>query len=94
LHADKLGHVFEILTKNVLPRAREHWHRAHPKLEKLLAPCGIIDNIDGGEEDLFFRKKLFRSETAASARLGEQNKWVSEGFHLCQNTPSRSNESL
>jgi hypothetical protein len=73
LHADKLSHIFEILTKNVLPRAREHRHGTHPELEKLLAPCGIIDNIDGGKENLLFRKKLFRSETAASAGLGEQN---------------------
>jgi len=71
LHADKLGYVFEILTKNVLPFPREHRHRADAKLEKLVAPCGIIDNIDGGKEDLFFRKKLFRSETAASTRLRE-----------------------
>lgn len=81
LHANKLGDILEILTKNVLPRAREHRHSAHPELEQLLPARGIVDDIDGAKQDLLFRKKLFRSETAASARLGKQNKRISEGFH-------------
>jgi hypothetical protein len=30
LYADKLGDIFEILTKNVLPRTGKHRHGADP----------------------------------------------------------------
>jgi hypothetical protein len=91
LHADKLGDILEILTKNVLTRAREHRHSAHSKLEQLLPPCRIVDDVDGAKRNLLFRKKLFRSETAASTRLSKQNKWISPGFHLCH---PRLNEAI
>ena len=90
LHADKLGDILEILTKNVLPRAREHRHSAHPKLEQLLPSRGIVNDVDRAKWNLLFRKKLFRSETAASARLSKQNKWISPGFHLCHPRLNRS----
>ena len=71
LDADELGNVFEVLTKNVLPRTGEHRHRSYPKLQKLLPPGGIVEDVDSGKGNLFFRKKLFRSKAAASARLRE-----------------------
>jgi hypothetical protein len=40
----------------------------------------VVQNVDGDKVDVFVGKKLFRSEAAASARLGEQNKRL-EIFH-------------
>jgi hypothetical protein len=82
LEADELGHVFEILAKNVLPASGEHGHAAHAKPEQTLLPGRVIQHVDGTELDAFRRKKLFRSQAAASAGLSEQGELIRLAFHI------------
>jgi hypothetical protein len=51
----------------------------------LLLPGRVVQNIDGNEVNAFFRKKLFRSQATASAGLSEQNKTISNVFHIASN---------
>jgi hypothetical protein len=81
LQADKLGHVLEVLAENVLAASREHRHGADAELEQLLFARGIVHYVNRDEVNAFFRKKLFRPETTASTRLGEQNEFVVRVFH-------------
>jgi hypothetical protein len=69
LQADKLSNVFEILAEYILATARDDGHVAHAKREQLLASARIVQHIDGDKVDIFFRKKLFRSEAATSSGL-------------------------
>ena len=81
LQTHELGDVLKILAKDVLITFREHRYVAHAELEQLLASCGVVQYIERQEVNAFVRKKLFRSETAASAGLGEQDKSVADDFH-------------
>jgi hypothetical protein len=57
-------------------------HGTHAKCHQLFAAAGIIEDVDGDEVDTFFRKKLFRSEAAASAGLRKEYELVGGGVHV------------
>jgi hypothetical protein len=82
LQTDELGDVLEILTEHELIAARNHRHVAHAEREQFLTAAGIVEYVDRDEIDVFFRKKLFRSEAAASPRLGEQYELVGDCVHV------------
>jgi hypothetical protein len=48
----------------------------------VLARTGGVQDVDDGEIEPAFRKKLFRSEAATSARLGEVEILVVAKFHF------------
>jgi hypothetical protein len=50
----------------------------------LLPSRRIVQYVKNQEVDLSFRKKLFRSQATASARLGKQDKFIGAAFH-CRN---------
>ena len=81
LQADKLGDVFKVLTENVFSASREHRDAAHAEFEQLLLSRWIVHYVNRDEVNALFRKKLFRSQTAASTRLGEQDEFVGDVFH-------------
>ena len=64
----------------MLFRSRDDRYGAQAKRLQFFTAAGIIDNVDGDVGDIFFRKKLFRSKTAASPRLGEENEFFA-GIH-------------
>jgi hypothetical protein len=81
LQPDELGDILEILAEDVVLALRDDRHVAEAQREELLAPAGVIQHVDHVVIDAFFRKKLFRSEAAASPRLGEENELVG-GAHV------------
>ena len=81
LQANEFGDVLKILAEDVLITFREHRYVTDPELEQLLVPFAIVQDIDREKVDASVRKKLFRSETAASARLSKQDKFIAADFH-------------
>ena len=81
LQADKFGHVLQVLAEDVLATFCQHGHGLHTEAKQLLSSCRVVQNVDGGKVDAFFRKKLFRSEATASTRLGEKNEFIADVFH-------------
>ena len=81
LQADELGNIFEILTENVLVSLGQHGHTARAQAQESLLAFPVVQNVEGDEAYALLRKKLFRSKTAASARLGKQNEIISDIFH-------------
>jgi hypothetical protein len=79
--ADELGDVLEVLSEDKLVAFGNDRHITHAEREQPLASAAVIQHVDHDEIDAFFRKKLFRSEAAASPRLGEQYEFVSDGTH-------------
>ena len=71
--ADELGDVLEVLPEDELLALGDDRHIAHAVGEQPFAAAGVIEDVDGDEVDLLFRKKLFRSEAAASPGLGEED---------------------
>jgi hypothetical protein len=81
LQAHELGHVFEVLAEYELLALRNHRHVTHAELEQALAAASVVQYVDVFESDALTRKKLFRPETTASARLSEENEFVSDRVH-------------
>ena len=81
LQADELGDVLEVLAEDKVLAFRDDRHVAHAELQQPLASAGIVEHVDGFEIDAFTRKKLFRPETAASPRLGEENEFFGDSIH-------------
>jgi hypothetical protein len=81
LQADELGNIFQILSEYKLIAARNHGHVAHAVGKQFLFATGIVEYVDCDEVDIFFRKKLFRSETAASAGLRKEYEFVGDVVH-------------
>lgn len=71
LQADEFRNVFHILAEDELAIFCQHRHTLRPYAEQLLSPRRVVQNVDSGKFDAFFRKKLFRSKATASARLSE-----------------------
>ena len=81
LKPHEFGDVFEILPEHIARALRDNRHVAHAELEQTVAATGVVEHVDRFEIDAFTRKKLFRPETAASARLCVENELVSDGIH-------------
>lgn len=77
VQADEFSDVFEVLPENELLTFGHDRHIAHAEREQLFTPARVVQYVDRDEIDAFFRKKLFRSEAAASPGLGEQDEFVS-----------------
>jgi len=75
LQADELGDVLEILAEYVVFALRYDGNVAYTQRQQLFAPARVIRNVDDEVVYLLFRKKLFRSEAAASPRLEEQDEF-------------------
>jgi hypothetical protein len=82
LQAYELGHVFEVLPEYVLLALRDDRHVTHAELQQALATPGIVQYVYVLESNAFTRKKLFRPETAASARLREKNEFLCDRVHI------------
>jgi hypothetical protein len=81
LQADKFSDVLHVLAENELAAFRQHRHALRAEAEQPLSSRGVVQNIEDGEVNAFFRKKLFRSKAAASTGLGEQDEFVVCAFH-------------
>ena len=81
LQADEFGDIFQVLAEDVLFPLRQHRYGAGAKFEQLLLSRRIVQYINRGEVNAFFRKKLFRSQATASTGLGEQDEFVTDAFH-------------
>jgi CRP-like cAMP-binding protein len=79
--ADELGDVLEVLPEYEALSLGDDGDVAHAVGEQPLAAAGVIEDVDGDEVDLLFRKKLFRSEAAASPGLGEQDELLGRDVH-------------
>jgi hypothetical protein len=78
----ELGHVFEVLAEYVLLTLRNDRHVTHAELQQALATPRIVQYVYVLKSDAFTRKKLFRPETTASARLREENEFLCDRVHL------------
>ena len=81
LQADEFSDVFHVLAEDELAIFCQHRHTLRSYAEQLISPRGIVQNVDSGKFDTFFRKKLFRSKATASTGLGEQDELVFSDFH-------------
>jgi len=81
LQTDELGDVFQVLAKNILVAIGQNRDGSSAELEQPRFRRGVVQYVEGGEVDAFFRKKLFRSQATASTRLGEENQVVAGVFH-------------
>jgi hypothetical protein len=81
LQPDELGDVLEVLAKNVVLAFRDDRYVANTQGQQLFPAAGIIRNVDDDVVYLLFRKKLFRSEAAASPRLEKQYEFFVYGAH-------------
>jgi hypothetical protein len=81
LQTDEFSNILEILPEHKLVAARDNRHIAHAESEQFFAAACIVQDIDGDELNLFFRKKLFRSKAATSSRLCKENELVGNGAH-------------
>jgi hypothetical protein len=82
LQADEFGDLFEVHRKHVLFALRDDRHGAQAEGLQFFTAARVIDDVDGDVVDAFFRKKLFRSKTAASPGLGKEYEFVA-GIHAC-----------
>jgi len=73
LQADELGDVLEVLAEDVVFALRYDGNVAYTQRQQLFAPARVIRNVDDEVVYLLFRKKLFRSEAAASPRLQKED---------------------
>jgi hypothetical protein len=81
LQADEFSDVFHVLAEDELVILCQHRHTLRAQAEQLLSPRGVVQNVDSGKFNAFFRKKLFRSKATASTGLGEQDELVTCDFH-------------
>ena len=80
LQSDELGDVLEVLAEDVVFALRYDGNVAYTQRQQLFAPARVIRNVDDEVVYLLFRKKLFRSEAAASPRLQKEDELLS-GAH-------------
>ncbi len=73
LQADKFRNVFQVLTEDKLLALGNDGNITYTELEQAFTALWIVQYVDGDEIYFFARKKLFRPETAASPRLGEED---------------------
>jgi hypothetical protein len=71
---DEFGDVFQVLPEDEILASSDDGNIADTVGQQAVTTRRIVEDIDGNEVDLFARKKLFRPETTASPRLGEENK--------------------
>jgi len=92
LQADELRHVLEVLSEDEVLALRDDGNVAYTELEQLLTAARIVRNVDDEVVYLLFRKKLFRSEAAASPRLEEKCEFVgcAHGFRYANGYGKKS----
>jgi hypothetical protein len=83
LQADELGYIFEILSEHISVATRHDRHVTDAIRQQFFTAADVVQNVNGDEVDIFFRKKLFRFEARTSPRLGEQQELVGDGVHDC-----------
>jgi hypothetical protein len=81
LQAYELGDIFEVRTEHEVFAFGDDGNVADSELEQPLASAGVVQYIDDIVIDVFTRKKLFRTQAAASSRLREQNESVGGSIH-------------
>jgi hypothetical protein len=69
--ADEFRYVLEVLTEHILRAARKNRYRLRAEANELFPSGRIVQYVERQELDAFLRKKLFRSQAAASTRLGK-----------------------
>ena len=82
VQADEFGDVLEVLAEDELFALGDDRHVAHAECQQVFAAARVVQHVDGDEVDVFFRKKLFRSEAAASPGLGEEHELVGDGMFM------------
>jgi hypothetical protein len=70
---DELGDVFQVLPEDEILASGDDGNVADTVGQQAVTARRVVEDVDGYEVDLFARKKLFRPETAASPRLGEED---------------------
>jgi hypothetical protein len=81
LQADEFGDLFEVHREHVLFALCDDRHGAQAEGLQFFTAARVIDDVDRDVVDAFFRKKLFRSKTAASPGLREEYEFVA-GIHV------------
>jgi hypothetical protein len=92
LQTDEFRDVFEVLTENEVIAFGYDRNVAYAELQQAVASAGVVQDVHGFEIDAFTRKKLFRPQTAASARLSEKREFFRDGVHV--ETPRKMNVRL
>ena len=82
LQPDEFRDVLQVLAEDVALAFRDDRNVAQPEGEQLLAAAGIVRHVDDDVVYLLFRKKLFRSEAAASPRLEKQDELFGWCVHV------------
>jgi hypothetical protein len=82
LQTDEFRDVFEVLTENEVIAFGYDRNVAYAELQQAVASASVVQDVQGFEIDAFTRKKLFRPETTASARLREENEFLCDRVHL------------
>jgi hypothetical protein len=82
LEPDELRDVLEILPENVALALGDDRNVAQAQGQQLLTASGIVRDVDYDVVYLLFRKKLFRSEAAASPRLEKQYEFLVWRVHV------------
>lgn len=70
---DEFRDVLEVLPEDEILAPGDDGNVADAIGQQAVTTRRVVEDIDGDEVDLFARKKLFRPETAASPRLGEED---------------------
>ena len=82
LQPDELGDVLEVLAENVALALGDDRNVTQSQRQQLFTAAGIIRHVDNDVVYLLFRKKLFRSEAAASPRLEKQDELFGGCVHV------------
>jgi hypothetical protein len=90
LQSDKCGNGLEVLAEHELLALCHDRHFADTKLQEPLEALRVAEDVDSDEVHALLRKKLFRSKTAASARLGVEDERVSDSAHTNRSHLGRS----
>jgi hypothetical protein len=81
--------ILEILPEDIALALRDDRNVAQTQGQQLLTASGIVRDVDYDVVYLLFRKKLFRSETAASPRLEKQYEFLGWRVHVGSRTLER-----
>jgi hypothetical protein len=86
--AHKSGDGLEVLAEYELGAPGHDRNLADAEFEEPLEALGVVEDINGDEVHALLRKKLLRSKTAASTRLGIEDELIDDGFHFARLLPT------